>query len=210
MKKWLAIIIASLLILGATAWAEVPEAAGPTAQAEETAVPEEEEGTIEEDETDVPDEGDAAAPDVVGLPAPEAVEALAAEPIELWFEEGFGLSLPAEWVSYPVDEADQASGMRYALGDGSGERYLYIQLTPTDLHSADALNEAVDAVESFSKRGVLRFNGIDFTTFIDSEANASCCATLWGDQLLIFIFTPQSDADFMLVAPQIMETFRIH
>lgn len=210
MKKWLAIIIAVLLAVGPMAMAEEPETAEATAQAEETAALETD-GEVDPAESETPaDTAAEAAADAAELPAPEEVETLTAEPVEVWFEEGFGLSLPADWVSYPVSEADQAAGVRYALGDGSGERFLFIQLTATSLQSAEALNEAVDAEESFSKRGALTFNGTEFTTFIDSDANASCCATLWGGKLLMFMFTPQSDADFMLTAPQIMETFVAH
>lgn len=223
MKKWLAIIIAALVAVFSIAWAEEPNAAEPTVQAEETAAPEEE--TAAPAETEAPDAGDApeavpeaeAAPtaDAAELPAPEEVEALTTdlppeESLEIWFEEGFGLSLPSHWVSFPVSEEDQAAGIRYALGDGSGERFLFIQITPTDLQDNTALGDAVDAGETFSKRNTLTFNETPFTTFIDAEANASCCATLWADQLLIFIFTPQSDPDFMLTAPQIMETFTTH
>ena len=210
MKKWLVILIAALLTVGPMAWAEETEASDPAPQAEETAVPEMDgEAALEQAEAPAAEAGENVS-DEIALPAPEEVEARTAGPVELWFEEGFGLTLPVGWVSYPVSEADQASGVRYALGDGSGERFLFIQLTPTGLHNMAELSEAVDAGEAFSKRGALTFNGTEFTTFIDSAANTSCCATLWGNQLLMFMFTPQSNAGFMLTAPQIMETFTVH
>ena len=191
MKKCLALLLAAALLLSVTAWAEMEEDA--TAEAAE-----------EEISTELP------ASEDFGLPAPDEVQAMTAEPVPLWFEEGFGLTLPAGWVSYPVSEADQAAGMRYALGDGTGEHFLFIQLTPTALRDADELIEAVDAGETHTKRGTLTFNGTRFITFIDSEANASCCSTLWGDKLLILMFTPQTDPDFMLAASKVMETFVIH
>ena len=192
MKKCLAVTLAAALLLGVTAWAEVGEEAAAEA--------------VEEQEisAELPSSED------LGLPSPDEVQTLTAAPVQVWFEEGFGLTLPAEWVSYPVSEADQAAGLRYALGDGTGEHFLYIQLTPTALRDADELMEAVDAGETHTKRGALTFNGTRFTTFIDSEANASCCSTLWGDKLLILMFTPQTDPDFMLAASKVMETFVIH
>lgn len=191
MKKYLAILMAALLVLGGAAWAEVPDSA-----AEAVAV---------EAETGLPEDG--------GLPAPEEVEALTeavaeSEGIEVWFTEGFGLTLPDGWVSYPVAEEDQTAGVRYALGDGTGERFLYIQITPTQLTSAAALTEAVDNEDTLTRSGELNFGGTDFVAFIDNAHNASCCATLWGESLAMFIFTPQSDSGFMLTATQVMETFR--
>ena len=194
MKKYLAILLAALLMLGGAAWAEMSDS-----EAEAVAV------EAEPAEPGLPEDG--------GLPAPEEVEALteeaaAADDIEVWFAEGFGLTLPAGWVSYPVSEADQASGVRYALGDGTGEHFLYIQVTPTQLTTAAALTEAVDSEDNLTRSGALSFGGTDFVAFIDNARNASCCATLWGDSLAMFVFTPQSDSGFMLTATQVMETFR--
>ena len=148
------------------------------------------------------------------LPAPDEVAALTgeAEPeagVTVWFEEGFGLSIPEGWVSYPVQAADQAEGVRYALGDGSGERFLFIQLKPTALRNADALSSAIEGEDGLTKTGELSFGGNRFVAFIDLAQNASCCATIWGDRLAVFMFTPQSDADFMLTATQLMQTFAI-
>ena len=50
----------------------------------------------------------------------------AAEDIAVRFDEGFSLDLPEGWVSYPISDPE----IRYALGDGSGERYLYILAQP--------------------------------------------------------------------------------
>lgn len=145
------------------------------------------------------------------LPDPEKVVEMTGqadgETHMVWFEEGFGLSIPEGWVSYPVSEEDRAKGVRYALGDGSDSHYLYIQFDPTDIRTAEALAEAVDGEEGITRTGSLMFGDADFVAFIDSVQNASCCATLWGDQLVIFAFTPQTDPDYMLTATQLMESF---
>lgn len=140
-------------------------------------------------------------------PETEPTEAPAPETCAVWFEEGFGLSLPGDWLSYPVSDADRAAGIRYALGDSAGANMLYIQFKPTRMADTDALAEAVESTDGLDKTGALTFGGTDFVAFIDSRQNASCCATLWGDELAVFVFTPQTDSDFMLTASQLMESF---
>ena len=149
------------------------------------------------------------------LPSPEEVSAEVAleeagpdaGSFVLWFDEGFGLTFPAGWVRYDVDADDARAGIRYALGDGEGKRYLYIQLTDSAYADIEALTEAVDAAPGYTKSGSLTFGGQDFVSFIDQEKIASCCATVWGENLLVFIFTPQNDPDYMLDASRMMETF---
>lgn len=189
MKKLLAILLALCLL---TVGAALAEAAKTEPEATESA---------------------DAAQDADLLPSPEEVTDAAADAQEpspsyvVWFEEGFGLSLPEGWVRYEISDADAEAGVRYALGDGSGENFLYIQLTPTELSSFGALSRAVDARPDYAKTGSLTFGGVEFVTFIDGDRNASCCATLWDRNLLAFIFTPQSDLDYMLVVSKVMETF---
>lgn len=208
MKKLyrLTALMLALMMLCASALAEAAEAPAQTEAAETE--------TVETDAVEA-ETGEAELPD------PEEVEALEAEaeaeaaeeeaaeaPVELWFDAGFALTLPGNWVSYEVADADKTSGLEYALGDGSGERYLYIYLTPTTLKDIDAVSGAVEADAALSRTGSLSFDGADFVSFIDAAQNASCCATLWGDDLLTFCFTPQDVPDFMLTATQIMESFR--
>ena len=206
MKKLyrLTALMLALMMLCASALAEAAEAPAQTEAAETE--------TVETDAVEA-ETGEAELPD------PEEVEALEAEaeeapaeaadsPVELWFDAGFALTLPGDWVSYDVADADKTSGLEYALGDGSGERYLYIYLTPTTLKDIDAVSGAVEADAALSRTGSLSFDGADFVSFIDASQNASCCATLWSDSLLTFCFTPQDEPDFMLTATQIMESFR--
>ncbi len=206
MKKLyrLTALMLALMMLCASALAEAAEAPAQTEAAETE--------TVETDAVEA-ETGEAELPD------PEEVEALEAEaeeapaeaadaPVELWFDAGFALTLPGNWVSYEVADADKTSGLEYALGDGSGERYLYIYLTPTTLKDIDAVSGAVEADAALSRTGSLSFDGADFVSFIDAAQNASCCATRWSDSLLTFCFTPQDEPDFMLTATQIMESFR--
>ena len=167
--------------------------------------------------TEIPEAEATPEPDAEATEQPEdqpteqpeidATEQPAAQTCAVWFEEGFGLSLPGDWLSYPVSDADRAAGIRYALGDAAGANMLYIQVKPTRMTDIDALTEAVESTDGLDKTGTLTFGGTDFVAFIDARQNASCCATLWGDELAVFAFTPQTDSDFMLTASQLMESF---
>ena len=134
-----------------------------------------------------------------------ALPALAdgAEQFTLRFPEGFSLSLPSGWVSYPVDDAT----IRYALGDGAG-RYMYILAQPSPCDSYEAVRAAIDAREDLGKTSPLEMNGQPFAAFIVPGLNASGCATLLGDELVTFLFTPQDDSQFMLDAARIMASYR--
>ena len=98
--------------------------------------------------------------------------------------------------------------MRYILGDGTGSRYLYIQFRPASYEDMTQLAAALDAHESYQKTGELTFNGQSFLAFIDAAQNVSGCMTLFDGQLLAFIFHPQDDSEYMLLAAEIMNTFR--
>ena len=124
----------------------------------------------------------------------------------LWFEDGFSLSIPEGWVSYPSGDAGEPD-IRYVLGDADGSRYMYIQRRATALEDIDALDAALTAHESYEKTGELRFNGQTFLAFIAADLNASGCMTILDGHLLTFIFTPQTDSDYMLLAAEIMDSF---
>ncbi|MBQ6374790.1 MAG: hypothetical protein IJJ45_09940 [Clostridia bacterium] len=126
----------------------------------------------------------------------------------VWFEEGFGLELPAGWVSYPVSEAQRSEGLRYALGDGAGERFLYIECRKSGLSDIDALRDAVSQAEGLSIVDMPEFGGRPFVAFTDEARDVNGCATLWGGEVLSFLFTPgASDADAQ--AGELMDTFEI-
>ena len=130
-----------------------------------------------------------------------AVSALAeAGVFTLHFDEGFSLTLPSGWVSYPTGEGP----IRYALGAGDGVRYLYILAQSTDIVDFDAMRRAIEARGDCGRTSPLELNGRDFAAFIAPEMNASGCATIHNGELITFLFTPQDDSDYMLLAAQIM------
>ncbi|MBR2697329.1 MAG: hypothetical protein IKE76_01950 [Clostridia bacterium] len=204
----------------AEAAGEPAEADAPAAEAaEEPAESAEAEAADAPEATEVPEAEATPEPDAEATEQPEdqpteqpeadATEQPEAQTCAVWFEEGFGLSLPGDWLSYPVSDADRAAGIRYALGDATGANMLYIQFKPTRMTDIDALAEAVESTDGLDKTGTLTFGGTDFVAFIDARQNASCCATLWGEELAVFAFTPQTDSDFMLTASQLMESFSV-
>jgi len=123
----------------------------------------------------------------------------------LRFDEGFTLSLPEGWVRYP---AASDGPIRYALGPGEGGRYLYILVQDTEMEGIDALRAAIEAAGDFGKTSPLELNGADFAAFIAPALNASGVATLHDGRLITFLFTPQDDSDFMLVAAEIMASIQ--
>lgn len=122
----------------------------------------------------------------------------------LRFDEGFSLALPQGWVSYPAGE----DGIRYALGDGSGERFLYILAEPTQFEAFDQMCAAIESRGDCGKAGTLDLNGQPFAAFIVQKLNASGCATLQNGEVLVFLFTPQTDSDYMLTVAKIMASYK--
>ena len=210
MKKWLAILLAACLLLCTAALGEASPTEAPAEEAA-TAAPEE---TPEAEPTAAPEgaEEDAAEEAPADVDTTEAEGESDTEepeaPVELWFEEGFGLTFPAGWVRYAVSEADRAAGIRYALGDGSGEHFLYVQMQSTRLDGIEALSGLIGQTEGIEKTGDLTFGEAPFVAFIDDAQNASGCATLWGGEIVTFLFTPQDDSAYMMAATEIMESFR--
>lgn len=122
----------------------------------------------------------------------------------LRFDEGFTLSLPEGWVRYSI----QDPVIRYALGDGVEGHYLYILGQPSQFADFEEMRSAMESREDCGKTSSLDLNGHPFAAFIVSSMNASGCATLFRGEVLTFLFTPQSNSDFMVTVAQIMASFQ--
>ena len=146
---------------------------------------------------------------------PEATEAPEEEPaieptyLTLAFEDGFSLGLPADWLHYEVSDEMAQSGVLYCLSDASGERWLYIQSWITDCTDVNALCALIQETSQPQTSGVYDFNGTQFVIYDLTDADVSCCAALLNDRVLTFVFTPQSDSDFMVIAARIIGTFTV-
>ena len=196
MKKWLALLMAACLMAGcASAFAEA-----------DAALPEPDEVVAAAASADA---DEAEGEDAGELGELEDAPADPDEPFLLWFEEGFGLTLPAGWVSYPVDEADVEKGLRYILGDGEGACYLYIQAQSAAGMDIEAVSGLIEKDAEKEKTGDLTFGGQPFQAFIDSARDLSGCSTVLNGELLSFLFKPQSDTAYMMTATGIMESFTI-
>lgn len=126
--------------------------------------------------------------------------------VRLSFEEGFSLSVPADWVSFAVPEALAQQGYRYCLGSEDGARLMYVQLWPSDCADMEALRAQLAAREEI----VLREGSGEETAFLlynFADADASGCAALLNGEVLNLVFVPQSDADNMLIAATVMESY---
>lgn len=122
----------------------------------------------------------------------------------LRFDEGFTLSLPEGWVSYPP----RGGNTRYALGDGSGRRFMYVLAQKTELRDFDALQAALGQRSDCDVTSALDLNGQPFAAFIAPQINASGCSTLLNGEVLTFLFTPQDDQDYMVAVAEIMGSFQ--
>ena len=72
--------------------------------------------------------------------------------VRLAFEDGFSLSVPADWVSYEVSEPLAERGYRYCLGSADGARRMYVQLWPAECATLDELREALAGREEIVLR----------------------------------------------------------
>ena len=159
--------------------------------------------------------GAIAPAKVVTSSAPEATEAATQEPapeqssVTLAFEDGFSLELPADWLHYEVSDEMAQSGVLYCLSDAAGERWLYIQSWTTDCADIHALCTLIQQTAQPQTSGVYEFNGTQFVVYDLTDEDVSCCAALLNGRVLNFVFTPQSDSDFMVIAARIIGTFTV-
>ena len=159
--------------------------------------------------------GAIAPAEVVTSSAPEATQAATEEPdaaqdaVTLAFEDGFSLELPADWLHYEVSDEMAQSGVLYCLSDAAANRWLYIQSWSTDCADIDALCALIRETAQPQTSGVYEFNGTQFVVYDLTDEDVSCCAALLNDRVLNFVFTPQSDSDFMVIAARIIGTFTV-
>ena len=203
MKKNICALLAALLIHALPAWAE--ESAAPTAESE---TPE----PIEIIAVEVNPIGESLDPS----PAPSATATQAAstptpkpEVVPLAFEDGFSLELPEGWRYHSLSAEMAEKGVLYCLSDATGERWLYIHRWDTDCADLNDLSALIERATHPQTSGVYNFNGTDFLVYDIAEGDVSCCAALMDGSILNFVFTPQSDADFMAAAAGIMNSFVI-
>lgn len=135
--------------------------------------------------------------------------AMAEESVRLGFEDGFSLELPADWLHYNVDGTMADRGVLYCLSDAAAERWLYIQSWESGCESVDELLDLVNESAAPVNSGKYNFNGSEFVVYDMQEGDVSCCATLLNGDLINFVFTPQSDPDFMVIAAQVIGTFTL-
>lgn len=191
MKRWFCALLVALMLAGCMACAESTEAP----EAEEVQIDALEEGAV------------SAQP--VASAAPEDGDADADETVRIGFEDGFALELPEGWLYHPTTEDMANDGVIYCLSDADGAGWLYIQLWNTDCGELTELKALIDRTTDIQTSGIYSFNGTNFVVYDLTEGDVSCCAALMDGKVLNLVFTPQSDADFMAVAAQILNTFEL-
>ena len=209
MKRYLCALFALTLLCGTVA-AEVEEAeiiaieqiTATEEGAEATASPEEDSDAI----TAI-DEGAETTPEATSEVTPEPTQA--PDTVKLDFEDGFSLQFPEGWLFHPIAQDMAERGVVYCLSDAAGSGWLYIQNWATDCADMDELKDLIDRTTEVQTSGVYDFNGTGFVVYDLTEVDVSCCAALMDGRVINLVFTPQSDADFMGVAAQILNTFEV-
>jgi len=133
--------------------------------------------------------------------------AMAEDTVKLGFEEGFKLELPLGWLRYIPDDEMKNQNVLYCLSDAEGKCWLYIQSWESECANVDALLEMVNSGAEPASSGKYNFNGSEFVVYDLEEGDVSCCATIMDGKILNFVFTPQSDAEFMATAAQVIGSY---
>lgn len=127
--------------------------------------------------------------------------------ITIGFEDGFSLSLPDDWMHYPISAEMADDSVLYCLSSADASRWLYIQSWETDCKNVQELHALISETAKPENSGVYSFNQTDFVVYDLMDSDVSCCAVLLNGGALNFVFTPQSDSGFMLIAAQIISSF---
>lgn len=204
MTKWICALMAAALILSCAALAE-PEASATPAPTASTA----EILSIEAVPVSTPTPQPEASPSAGAGEATPAADAQRIQGVLLRFEDGFSLELPEGWLYHNLSEEMAEAGVLYCLSDAEGAAWLYIQSWTTDCADMNALSALIERSTKPKTSGVYPFNGTDFVVYDLTGGDVSCCAALLDGRILNFVFTPQSDADYMATAAQIMNTFTV-
>lgn len=129
------------------------------------------------------------------------------ESVRVAFEDGFALSLPADWVSYEVTEDLAQEGYLYCLGSADGTRLMYVQRWKSDCADLGELRTALEDRSEIVLRSEEEEN--TFLMYNFAEQDCSGCATLLEDSVLNLIFLPQSDPENMMIAATILESYEV-
>lgn len=125
------------------------------------------------------------------------------------FQDGFSLEIPDGWLQYDLSPEMAQQGVLYCLSDAEARHFLYIQLWNSECEDLDELDALIDAIVNPDTSGVYSFGGTDFIVYDLPEGNVSCCAALVGTNVYNFVFSPQSDGDFMVTAARMMSSFQL-
>jgi len=132
----------------------------------------------------------------------------APETVRLAFEDGFSLSLPADWVSYALEPTLADDGFIYCLGSPDGAHLMYIQRWKTNLTTIEELSAALeDRTEIELRTANASESGEAFLMYSFTASDASGGMLLLDGSILNLCFTPQSDNALMLTAATVLTSF---
>lgn len=122
--------------------------------------------------------------------------AMAEEMVPVTFEDGFQISLPADWVEIELTDEMLAGGIGYAVCSPDGTHTVQISWSPLE---ADMTVEELqaDLATEYANATIIESNGIGFVGFTVSE-DAYGFAALDATEPGMYIFwcTPANDEAF--------------
>lgn len=127
--------------------------------------------------------------------------------VPVQFEDGFQISLPADWYQIELTEEQNAQGFFYAACSADGANTVHISWMALE---AEMTIEDVQAtlVGSYADATVIQINDVNFVGFTDAENDVCGFAALDATEpgMYTFWFTPASDAAFVDLATAIVMT----
>ena len=141
---------------------------------------------------------------------PAALGEMLYDTVEVSFEEGFTLTLPADWVCYEVQPSLCEEGYLYCLGSADTSRLMYIQYRKAEYADLESLQSDLEACSGLVLRSAsVNPQGTEFLMYTLDSGDASGCMTLFDEGVLNFLFIPQSDNANMLIAATVMDSYSI-
>ena len=144
--------------------------------------------------------------------------AFAAEPVGaellyegVWvpFEDGFEFYLPADWVSYEVDEEMLLSGIAYIAGPEDGSMLATVGWMALEQDMTIEEAQAVLAV-NYPDAAIVEVNGVGLIGYLDAANDTMNCVALDNTEpgAYIFSFTPGSNEDVQTLGALIASSIR--
>ena len=130
------------------------------------------------------------------------------EAVRVDFEDGFSLTVPADWVSFEANGEALEHGILYVLGSADGARQMYVQQWDTQYETLSQLEEALRERDDLQLLNPESIGSNAFLMYGFTDRDCTGCLTVHSGTVLNLMFAPQSDAEFMAIVATIMDSCR--